>query len=332
MVFIIINVDEWMHFKNEVWIITPFCEYDLSQLIEYIHSEASNCFPQNVLALICIQILKGIDYLHSLKVVHRDIRPENILITSAGIVKIAEFAQSVMLDPLDQPLEIEPKKMTNELPSAGSMNSVSSVASNAQEKTYSSYMSSLKHRKSVIGTLFYMAPECVKGEPYQFAVDVWSFGVLVHECITGHPLYIEGTPGDAMTALSQLTTTPPLPDEYKSKCTSLCRDFRKRCLIVDPSNRATAKRMLMHRFLGNHGGVKQLQQLLKEMGNPMDEMLEDYKAEYGTDNESGNNISSVESSPIKQGIHTSDESSRQSLNGKFKRQSKIQRFSRHFYE
>ena len=335
-----------MHFKNEVWIITPFCEYDLSQLIEYVHSEEARTapeelalfdgFPQNVLALICIQILKGIDYLHSLKVVHRDIRPENILITAGGIVKIAEFAQSVMLDPLDpldDHMQMKKNKSNDLMPSASSMNSVSSMASNSQEKTYSNYMSTLKHRKSVIGTLFYMAPECVRGDPYQFGIDIWSFGVLVHECITGHPLYVEGTPGDAMTSLSNLTTTPPLPEDFKARCSSLCRDFRKRCLIVDPNNRATAKRMLMHRFLGNHGGVKQLQMLLKEMGNPIDEMLEDYKAEYASEEEEQEIIQSrisMESSPDKYGAESSIGSSRQSMNGKFKRQSKIQRFSRHF--
>ena len=317
--------DEWMHFKNEVWIITPFCEYDLSQLIESVYSEPNNPgFPEELLALIFIQILKGIDYLHTLRVIHRDIRPENILITSSGIVKIAEFAQSIKLEPLDdKDVRIEPKKSksSNELKSAGSMNSVSSLASNSnQEKTYSNYMQTLKHRRSVVGTLFYMAPECVRGEPYQFAIDIWSFGVLVHECISGHPLYVEGTPGDAMTALSTLQVTPPLDEAVKAKCSSLCRDFRKRCLIVDPSNRATAKRMLMHRFLGNHGGVRQLQDLLKELGNPIDEMLEDFKAEFDTE-EIDSNLNSIGSSP-------SIRSSRQS----FKRQSKIQRFSRHFYE
>eukprot|EP00835_Amoeboradix_gromovi_P002172 NODE_117_length_18986_cov_0.639540.p3 type:complete len:309 gc:universal NODE_117_length_18986_cov_0.639540:13131-12205(-) len=299
MVFVA-NLDEWMHFKNEVWIITPFCEYDLSQLIDHVH--VNDEFPQNVLALICIQILKGIDYLHSLRVVHRDIRPENILITSGGIVKIAEFAQAVLLEPLTKTHKTV-------------------IAENA--KTYSSCMNTLENRTSSIGTLLYMAPECVRGDPYQFAVDIWSFGVLVHECLTRHPLYVNRVPYEAVKELSELETTPLLEERYKQKYSSLCRDFRKRCLVVDPTQRATAKRMLMHRFLGNHGAVRQLQELLLEMGNPIDEMKEDYKSEYEKEEmEISDNLPSL--------ISNSDSALRQS--GRFKRQSKIQRFSRHFNE
>eukprot|EP00834_Sanchytrium_tribonematis_P007044 NODE_585_length_5683_cov_0.592586.p1 type:complete len:443 gc:universal NODE_585_length_5683_cov_0.592586:1580-252(-) len=277
--------EEWKYFNKEIWYITPFCPFDLSQLIAHVHSNHRNGFPQDILALVAIQVLKGIDYLHNLLIVHRDIRPENIFISYNGIIKIGEFCESVQLESTDAS---SPVNELSEIMSATSMSSTATTTSPTSpiSKNYSNCLGSLKKRHSMIGLVFYMSPEIIKGIPYQFSVDMWSFGVLIHECITGKPLFHNESPKDVIDALKSLDSSPPLPLEYKPLTTSLCRDFRKRCLVVDETRRATAKRMLTHRFLGQHGTIHDLQVILEEMEDPLVDMRRDYNKEYGKNRKS----------------------------------------------
>jgi serine/threonine protein kinase len=95
------------------------------------------------------QVISGLGYIHSLGVIHRDIKLENILLDNEGVVKIADFGVS---------LEIN------------------------EDKTG-------KGNQSKCGTLAYMAPEMLtasKKKPYSFQVDIWSAGVLLYVLIFGH--------------------------------------------------------------------------------------------------------------------------------------------------
>src|SRR6516162_7734651 len=88
------------------------------------------------------EICKGLDYAHSHGIVHRDVKPANIMITSRGAVKIMDFG----------------------IAKAGG-----SVTSTGQ----------------VLGTPNYMSPEQVKGRPLDGRSDLFSFGVILYEMLTG---------------------------------------------------------------------------------------------------------------------------------------------------
>ena len=272
--------DEWKQLKYEIWIITPFVEYDFSQFIQLI-MEGNGVFPKNVMALVFIQILKGIEYLHSIHVIHRDIRPENVMITHNGIVKLVEFEQAIRLE------QIKDDNRTG------------------LETNYSSCKYLYSFANTFTGTLFYMAPECVKEDDYQFAVDIWSFGVLVHECITGHPLYTEGSPEDAILELKNIKETPVLDDKFKETSDGFCRNFRKRCLTVDQDLRPTAMTLLKHKFLRaqNKNSMTDFKNILHKLGNSKTELESDFKELFATSHHSS---------------------------GAFKRESKLSRSSRHF--
>lgn len=101
-------------------------------------------------------------------------------------------------------------------------------------------------RKSVVGTPYWMAPELIRGQPYDCLVDVWSLGIAALECAEGEPPYIEYPP---LRALFLIAThgSPSLrdPDRYSKDFQS----FLARCLEVDVTKRATAKELLSHPFL-----------------------------------------------------------------------------------
>ncbi len=93
------------------------------------------------------QICKGLDYAHSLGIVHRDVKPANIMITSDGTVKIMDF---------------------------GIAKTGGGVTSTGQ----------------VLGTPNYMSPEQVKGKQLDGRSDLFSFGVVLYEMITGEKPFV----------------------------------------------------------------------------------------------------------------------------------------------
>jgi len=93
------------------------------------------------------QICKGLDYAHSHGIVHRDVKPANIMITANGTVKIMDFGIAK---------------------AGGSMTSTGQV----------------------LGTPNYMAPEQVKGRPLDGRSDLFSFGVILYEMLTGEKPFV----------------------------------------------------------------------------------------------------------------------------------------------
>lgn len=105
-------------------------------------------FPENELLKLFKDITDGVEVLHDLNVIHRDLKPDNILVDGDNRLKICDFGTSKIL----------PKHES----------------------------SVVKHMD--IGTWSYMAPEIVKQKPYDKKSDVWSLGVILLEmAILKHP-------------------------------------------------------------------------------------------------------------------------------------------------
>ncbi|CAJ1334928.1 unnamed protein product [Effrenium voratum] len=157
------------------------------------------------------QILEGLDFLHSEKIVHRDVKGANILIDAHGDAKLADFGACMQIEALH------------------------STCTNGM--------------KSIQGSVFWMAPEVMKFKPGRRS-DIWSLGCTVIEMITAEapwPNLREGKMPvtEMMRCIVDSEEIPPFPEKIPGEC----RSFLERTLIRDHMKRPYADRLLQHRFV-----------------------------------------------------------------------------------
>jgi eukaryotic-like serine/threonine-protein kinase len=122
------------------------------------------------------QICRGLGAAHSVKIIHRDIKPENIILSEHGEVKLLDFG----------------------LAKAFEQRQIEAVT----------LMQSLTESGTVVGTLSYMSPEQLRGEPLDERTDIFSFGIVLYEMITRR-LPFSGT-NQFEVAAAILKDHPPL--------------------------------------------------------------------------------------------------------------------------
>ena len=152
---------------------------------------------------IATQIADAIAEAHAQRVIHRDIKPANIIITPRGQAKVMDFGLA--------------KITTNEV---------------------STHSSMLTTPGLIMGTLPYMSPEQVRGEELDERSDIFSFGIVLYEMLTGNqPFECES---GAATAAAILTREPPPLAEFVPEAPKELQRVVQRCLQKDLNNRYQA--------------------------------------------------------------------------------------------
>ena len=118
---------------------------------------------------------------HAAGIVHRDIKPENIMIRADGIVKVLDFGIAKLIGPLADAVD-------------------------AEGETLAKVVTQTKPGM-LLGTLHYMSPEQVRGQPSDARSDIFSLGVVIYEMITGKEPFDKPTSSDVIAAI--LTENPP---------------------------------------------------------------------------------------------------------------------------
>ncbi len=158
---------------------------------------------------ICSQIAAGLEAAHEAGIVHRDLKPANVKITSDGRVKVLDFGLALMAVPT---ATAQPADETQEL-------AARQLATSAG---------------TLLGTVPYMSPEQARGEAVDKRSDIWSWAVMVLECLTGENPFAGRTSSDTIAAILtkevDLTAlpaaTPPMVVPLLRKC--LQQDTRSR--------------------------------------------------------------------------------------------------------
>ena len=150
-----------------------------------------------------VQITDALWRAHEAGIVHRDLKPSNVMVTGEGRVKVLDFGLAKLLEPEE---DAESRTRTSPLTGAG----------------------------TVVGTAAYMSPEQAEGRQIDARSDIFSFGVLLYEMVTGRRPFA----GDSnLSILAKILNEDPAPPSTISSVTNDMERTILRCLRKDPGRR-----------------------------------------------------------------------------------------------
>jgi len=150
-----------------------------------------------------VELARGLAAAHDAGIVHRDLKPENIWLTKEGRIKILDFGLA----------KLDPAK-----------------AASADGKTVT--LEEQTDPGHVLGTVGYMSPEQVRGETVDYRADIFAFGVILYEMLTGKRAFRKPTSPETMTAI--LNEDPPGVSEIVP---GAVQRIVHRCLEKNPAQR-----------------------------------------------------------------------------------------------
>ncbi|HVS65560.1 MAG TPA: protein kinase [Thermoanaerobaculia bacterium] len=204
----------------------PFLVLELVEGENLRQRLARGAIPVDEALKIATQIAEALEEAHSKSIVHRDLKPANVKLTPDGKVKVLDFGLAKAWSGAGQACSTE----------------LSHSPTLADDRTAAG---------TILGTTAYMSPEQARGKPVDKRADVWSFGVLLGEMLTGRSLFSGDIATDVLVAV---VTKEPNLEALPAATPEGVRRLLGRCLRKDPRTRwpdmGAARLVLQDAFAG----------------------------------------------------------------------------------
>ncbi|XP_023653629.1 STE20-like kinase b isoform X2 [Paramormyrops kingsleyae] len=232
----IVKLLDAFYYENKLWILIEFCA---GGAVDAVMLELERPLTEPQIRVVCKQTLEALLYLHDNKVIHRDLKAGNILLTLDGDVKLADFGVSA--------------KNTKTLQRRDSF--IGTPYWMAPEVVMC---------------------ETSKDRPYDYKADIWSLGVTLIELAQIEPPNHEMNP---MRVLLKIAKSDPPTLMHPSRWSPEFRDFLKKALDKNVDNRWNAMQLLQHPFVKNINDSRPLRELIAEAKAEVTEEIEEGKDE-----------------------------------------------------
>ncbi|MCG6920394.1 MAG: protein kinase [Acidobacteria bacterium] len=190
----------------------PFLALELVEGEELKERLARGALPVDEALEIAEQVAEALEEAHNKGIVHRDLKPANVKLTPEGKVKVLDFGLAKAWSG-ENPDGSSPSAALSQSPTLAHTGTVAGV---------------------ILGTAAYMSPEQARGKPVDKRADLWSFGVLLWEMLTGRTLF----PGDTVTdVIAAVVRAEPDLDALPAATPQPVRRLLARCLRKDPRTR-----------------------------------------------------------------------------------------------
>ncbi|NWZ68998.1 STK10 kinase, partial [Acrocephalus arundinaceus] len=228
------------YWDSKLWIMIEFCP---GGAVDATMLELDRGLTEPQIQVICRQMLEALHYLHSKRIIHRDLKAGNVLLTQDGDIKLADFG-------------------------------VSAKNMKTLQKRDSFIGTPYWMAPEVVMC------ETMKDTPYDYKADIWSLGITLIEMAQIEPPHHELNP---MRVLLKIAKSDPPTLSCPSKWSLEFRDFLKKALDKNPETRPSAAQLLEHPFVSKVTSNRALRELVAEAKAEVMEEIEESRDEAEED-------------------------------------------------
>ncbi|CAK1554446.1 unnamed protein product [Leptosia nina] len=235
----VVELHEAYFIDNKLWMLLEYCD---GGALDSVMAELEKGLNESQIAYVCREMCKGLEFLHSRKVIHRDLKAGNVLATMTGGVKLADFGVS--------------------------------AKNKSTLQKHDTFIGTPYWMAPEV-----VLCETFRDNPYDFKVDIWSLGITLIEFAQMEPPNHEMTP---MRVLLKIQKSDPPTLEQPSRWSKHFNDFISKALVKDPEKRPTSSDLLKHEFVTGNLDSKSLRDLLLEYRAEVveEELLDDDSEEH----------------------------------------------------
>ena len=202
-----LNIVQYLGFENKNNIYSLFLEYVAGGSVGSLIRMYGR-FDEPLIKHLTTQVLKGLAYLHSKGILHRDMKADNLLLDQDGICKISDFGIS--------------------------------------RKSKDIYSNSDMTMRGTVFWMAPEMVDTKQG--YSAKVDIWSLGCIVLEMFAGKRPWSNLEVVAAMFKIGKSKSAPPIPEDTLPLISQIGRNFLDACFEINPEKRPTANELLSHPF------------------------------------------------------------------------------------